>query len=180
MDFSLRVYDLATGKEMSVCERPVAVPENVWAKWRARGVKFSPDGKLLVAHETTPDLGIWDAETGNSVAWLVPDVRIPLASYTFTGPQTVVAAYGSGDLIRVWDAEKQPRRGIRAGVHLSTDRLDKPQQLAVVTIEGTNRSWICSKVANDKPPHPTATPPAKTESNAKKLLRIVLLVPSMI
>ncbi|MFO0879045.1 MAG: sigma-70 family RNA polymerase sigma factor [Gemmataceae bacterium] len=107
---SLRVYDLATSKEVCVCERPAAVPEATWEKWWARGVAFSPDGKLLVAHETTPGLGVWDAETGKTVAWFVPDVALPVAAYTFTGPKTVLAAYGSGDLLRLWDTEKTPRR----------------------------------------------------------------------
>lgn len=107
---SLRVYDLATGKELCVCERPAALPEDVWAKWWARGVKFAPDGKRIVAHETTPGLGVWDAETGKSVAWFVPDASLPLAAYTFAAPMTVMAAYGSGDLVRVWNADREPLR----------------------------------------------------------------------
>lgn len=99
---SLQVFDLTTGKKVAECERPAAVKEDVWAKWWARGLKFTPDGTRVVAHADTPGLGVWDAATGKSEAWFVPDVDMPLSAFTVPDAKTAVAAYGHGDLIYVW------------------------------------------------------------------------------
>lgn len=99
---SLQVFDLTTGKKVAECERPAAVKEDVWVKWWARGVKFSPDGTRVVAHADTPGLGVWAAATGKSEAWFVPDVDLPLSAFTVPDAKTAVATYGHGDLIYVW------------------------------------------------------------------------------
>jgi WD40 repeat protein len=99
---NLQVFDLTTGKKVAECERPAAVKDDVWAKWWARGVKFSPDGTRVVAHADTPGLGVWAAASGKSEAWFVPDVDLPLSAFTVPDAKTAVAAYGHGDLIYAW------------------------------------------------------------------------------
>jgi len=106
---ALKVIDLTTGKTIAECERPAGLADEAWRLWFARGVRFSPDGKRLAAHGDAPGVGVWDAATGKPIAWLGPDVGLPLALYAFTDATTVVAAYGSGDLIRVWEVAKGGR-----------------------------------------------------------------------
>jgi WD40 repeat protein len=106
---ALKVIDLNTGKAVCECERPAAIDPETWKKWWARNVQFSPDGKRLVAQGETNGLGVWDAETGISLAWFAPLDSLPLATYSFSDPQTITAAYGQGDQIIVWSLNAKPK-----------------------------------------------------------------------
>ena len=106
VETSLRVYDLTTAKLISECQRPSAVDPEAWKKWWARKVVFSSDAKRVAAHADTMGLGVWYVETGKAVAWFVPEVSLPIATFTFTNPTTLVSAYGHGDLIHVWNVDQ--------------------------------------------------------------------------
>ena len=91
-DKVLRVYDLATGKEL--------------ARLQGHGAKcygvFSPDGKQVLSYGLDKTLRLWDADNGKLLHTLVGHTAGCTGVFSADGKQ--VLSYGPDKTLRLWDA----------------------------------------------------------------------------
>jgi WD40 repeat protein len=106
-DRTLRIWDVATGKEirrLGADRHPVA------------GVLFSPDGKILISAESDPQAGgrtvrLWDTVGGKQLRSL-PGTTAAHASLALTADGKLLAGIGADGSVLLWDTAtgNEPRR----------------------------------------------------------------------
>jgi WD40 repeat protein len=109
----LRLWDIRAGKERFA----------VAGDWKGiETVLFSPDGKLLAAHELEGDLKVWDAGTGKELAAVpAPTKFTNWVNFRFTpdGRMLAIQDYTRGwpdkDFVRLWDVRARRDVGFIEG-----------------------------------------------------------------
>jgi len=90
LDQTLKVWDVATGKELLT-------------DVGATSVAFSPDGKLVAAGSANGKVWVWDAATGKAL-YSVPALTTDYAAAWFSPDGTRVAVRGADHALAVFDA----------------------------------------------------------------------------
>jgi WD40 repeat protein len=95
-DKTVRLYDVATGKETLVLRGHTQSP---------RAVAFSPDGKRIVTGGGSDrSVRLWDARTGEEILTFSP-VADPVTGVAFSPDgHKIVATSQTDDVVKVWDA----------------------------------------------------------------------------
>ncbi len=92
-DYTVRIWDVSTGKELLAIEQPGFVT----------GVTFAPSGSQVAAANTAGSVEVWDAVSGAEVLRIEAHDGYVL-SVTFSPDGAHLASSGDDYLVRVWDA----------------------------------------------------------------------------
>jgi WD40 repeat protein/serine/threonine protein kinase len=100
-DRSVRIYSVATGKEVHVLKGHSG---------GVLGIAFSPDGKRLVSSGGADEsVKLWDAQTGEEIITLVRGSTDLIRNVAFSADGRRIVASGKDD-VRVWDATPLPKK----------------------------------------------------------------------
>jgi dipeptidyl aminopeptidase/acylaminoacyl peptidase len=138
MDDTVRVWDVATGKQLALLQGHTGP---VWS------VAFSPDGARLATASNDGTARVWDAATGKPLALLQGHTG-QLWSVAFSPDGTRLATASSDGTARVWDAASGRQlvslQGHTASV-VSVAFSPDGSRLATASADGTARLWIAQE-----------------------------------
>jgi WD40 repeat protein/serine/threonine protein kinase len=91
-DYTIRLWDLATGKERTVFKGH---------GWTVMSLAFSPDGKLLASGADDNTARLWDVATGSQIAQLTGP-KTGIVQVAFTPDGRTLATSGNDKTVRLW------------------------------------------------------------------------------
>ena len=106
---------------------------------------FSPDGTRVVTASRDGRGGLWDARTGENIAWLAHDGRVSWAAFSDRGD--LVATASRDRTARIWDGETGEPQAQLVGHRGAVTRVEfSPDGRHVVTAsaDATARVWSAS------------------------------------
>jgi WD40 repeat protein len=133
-DFTIRLWDTATGRELHVLSKHGA---------SVQALAFSPDGKVLASGDPDGRLCLWDAATGKELRQLKRDAK-GVQSVFFSPDGKLLISGGNDGAIQLWESAtgKEVRRGDYPQADLRTLVLSRDGKLLVACTEDrTIRAW---------------------------------------
>jgi WD40 repeat protein len=106
---------------------------------------FSPDGTRVVTASRDGRGGLWDARTGENIAWLGHDDRVSWATFSDRGD--VVATASRDGTARIWDGETGEPRARLVGHRGAVTRVEfspNGRHLVTTSTDATARIWSAS------------------------------------
>jgi len=104
-DSTIRLWDLATGKETAVLRGPKA---------SVSSVAFSPDGRTLASGSGDSTIRLWDLATGKEIAVLSGHTQ-SVNSVAFTPDGRTLASGSDDNTIRLWDLATGKETSVLSG-----------------------------------------------------------------
>ena len=93
-DFTVRVWDATTGKEVQALKGH---------DWPIHGVAFSPDGRHLASCSADSTVRVWDWTTGQELRVLEPRHAARVESVAFSRDGKLLASASWDRTVKVWD-----------------------------------------------------------------------------
>jgi RNA polymerase sigma factor (sigma-70 family) len=132
-DAAVRLWDLATGKEL------LTIPHG---RAKVLAVALAPNGKIVASADTNSGLvRLWDTATGKELrACAVPDISVTALAFAPDGK--TLASAGSDGMVRLWEtATGQELQQLRAGNAAATGVAFSPDGKLVAGAAGTVHVW---------------------------------------